>query len=280
MKFDMHCHTKEGSVDGRVEVEDYISSLKARGFGGMLVSDHDSYDGYRHWRSRQKGKKDKDFVVLKGVEYDTMDCGHMLVIMPTGVHLKILEMRGLPVRLLIRIVHKYGGILGPAHPFGMRYLSFVKTRLRKGLRKAQLDALMKNFDFVEIFNACESREDNLRAARMAKKYHKPGFGGSDAHRPDCIGSGFTILPDNINSETALIRYVKSVEHISCGGFLYQKTTKDKIGKWHGLLVQGFFFYNKFAGWAKSAARKRELRRLRIRKSLMSAKKQRSSFFQP
>ena len=27
MKFDMHCHTKEGSMDGKVMIEEYILSL-------------------------------------------------------------------------------------------------------------------------------------------------------------------------------------------------------------------------------------------------------------
>ena len=85
MKFDMHCHTKEGSMDGKVMIEEYIKKLKEKGFGGMLVSDHNSYDGYREWRDSIKGKIHTDFVVLKGVEYDTIDCGHMLVIMPEGV---------------------------------------------------------------------------------------------------------------------------------------------------------------------------------------------------
>ena len=38
MKFDMHCHTKEGSMDGKVMIEEYIRTLKRKGFGGMLVS--------------------------------------------------------------------------------------------------------------------------------------------------------------------------------------------------------------------------------------------------
>ena len=33
MKFDMHCHTKEGSMDGKVMIEEYIRSLKEKGFG-------------------------------------------------------------------------------------------------------------------------------------------------------------------------------------------------------------------------------------------------------
>lgn len=36
MKFDMHCHTKEGSMDGKVMIEEYIRTLKRKGFGGML----------------------------------------------------------------------------------------------------------------------------------------------------------------------------------------------------------------------------------------------------
>ena len=50
MKFDMHCHTKEGSLDGKVPISEYINILKSQGYGGMLVTDHDSYDGYRYWK--------------------------------------------------------------------------------------------------------------------------------------------------------------------------------------------------------------------------------------
>ena len=109
MKFDMHCHTKEGSTDGRVVIEEYIQRLRSMGFGGMMVTDHNSYDGYREWKNSLKGKEYTDFVVLKGIEYDTLDCGHMLVVMPVGVKLRILEMRGLPIALLVKIVHRYGG---------------------------------------------------------------------------------------------------------------------------------------------------------------------------
>ena len=55
MKFDMHCHTKAGSIDASVSVERYIELLSAQGFDGMLVTDHDSYKGYHKWM-RQKGR--------------------------------------------------------------------------------------------------------------------------------------------------------------------------------------------------------------------------------
>ena len=66
MKIDMHCHTKEGSLDGKVPISEYINILKSQGYGGMLVTDHDSYDGYRYWKHNIKNV-DKDFVVFKGI---------------------------------------------------------------------------------------------------------------------------------------------------------------------------------------------------------------------
>ena len=52
MKIDMHCHVKEGSVDSRVNVEAYIARLKELGFQGMLITDHDTYEGYRYWKEQ------------------------------------------------------------------------------------------------------------------------------------------------------------------------------------------------------------------------------------
>ena len=50
----------------------------------MLVTDHDSYNGFRNYRDNLKNKIN-DFVVLKGIEYDTIDAGHILVILPENV---------------------------------------------------------------------------------------------------------------------------------------------------------------------------------------------------
>jgi len=73
MKIDMHCHVKEGSIDSKVSLEDYITLLKKKGFQGMVITDHNTYNGYRYWKNHMKGKVHTDFVVLKGIEYDTRD---------------------------------------------------------------------------------------------------------------------------------------------------------------------------------------------------------------
>ena len=34
----------------------------------------------------------------------------------------------MPIQMLIPIVHNYGGILGPAHPCGEKYMSFMNAK--------------------------------------------------------------------------------------------------------------------------------------------------------
>ena len=163
MKIDMHCHVKEGSVDSRVSLDEYITLLKKHGFQGMVITDHDTYQGYRHWKNQLK-EKHPDFVVLKGIEYDTRDAGHILVIMPEGVKMRLLEMRGMRASVLIDLVHRNGGVLGPAHPCGEKYMSFTNTKCYYNTPE-----LIKRFDFIEAFNACESKESNAGALKLAEK---------------------------------------------------------------------------------------------------------------
>lgn len=261
MRFDMHCHTKEGSMDAKVMIEEYIQILKEKGFGGMLVSDHNSYNGYREWRDSIKGVKYTDFVVLKGIEYDTIDCGHMLIVMPEGVKLRLLEMRGLPVQILVMTVHHYGGIIGPAHPFGAKYQSMMKTQEKRQYHEERLESLMRQFDFVEVYNAAEKDEVNLQAKQLARKYHKPGFGGSDAHRLEYAGMGFTELPADIRSESDLIRYVKQSRYIKCGGEHYEKVSEQRMGPLSKVLTPSFFVFNKSGEWMRRRKRNKELENL-------------------
>ncbi|MBO6134044.1 MAG: PHP domain-containing protein [Lachnospiraceae bacterium] len=257
MKLDMHCHTKEGSVDCSVSVREYIKRLIECGFDGMLVTDHDSYGGYRAYRNERLNREFPHFRVFKGVEYDTIDAGHIIVIMPEWISLKVLELRGLPLTVLIDIVHKYGGVLGPAHPCGERFLSYI------GNRRAYKVSTMLKFDFVEAFNACEPEESNSEAKCLSSVYKKPGTGGSDSHRLDCIGLGYTMIPVELKRESDLIEYIKSgAPGMLSGGSRYGKTIKDKLGPFNDILVNGFYFYNKLEGLLHRRRRLIELKEIR------------------
>lgn len=252
MKIDMHCHVKEGSPDSKIGIDEYITILKANGFGGMVVTDHDTYNGYRYWKETMKGRMHTDFVVLKGIEYDTIDAGHILVIMPQGVKMRLLELKGLPVSVLIDFVHKNGGVLGPAHPFGEAYMSFAHTK-----RFYKNPEIMKRFDFVEVFNACEPIEVNEQAAKLAYKYGKPGVGGSDAHNATSCGMAYTELPEPVTCETELIELIRKKSEFGAGGLVYNKTLKDRLGKVKKIYSYSFWIYNRTGELIKRRARKRK-----------------------
>ena len=211
MKFDMHCHTAEGSIDARISIRDYAQLLKDQGFSGMLVTDHDSNNGYRYWKLH-RASMPKDFLVLKGIEYDTRDAGHYIVIMPDGVNLRLLEMRGMSVESLIRLVHDYGGVLGPAHPFGMKSSSAMFYR--KMMRDTDL---MSHFDFLEGLNACEKASSNSRARDLAEQYDLPCIGGTDAHVGKYVGLAYTIFDRDITCNNDMIESIRERGIVAFGG---------------------------------------------------------------
>ena len=104
--------------------------------------------------------------------------------------------------------------------------------------------VMKRFDFVEAYNCCESAASNAGAKKLAEKYGKVTVGGSDAHRAGCVGRAYTILPEPVSCETELISMIHKKTKFETGGRLYEKTTKDRIGKVNKVLVYSFWFYNK------------------------------------
>ncbi len=259
MKFDMHCHTKAGSIDAKVPIEQYIRLLHSKGFDGMLITDHDSYKGYRHWLEIKESlpKEYRDFTVLPGVEYDTRDAGHFLVIMPDRVFLRVLQVRGMSIELLERIVHHYGGILGPAHPFGARSSSAMFcNKIRRNPH------LIKKFDFLEGFNTCETIHSNQVAQLLAKKYGKQCFGGSDAHKDDYIGMAFTDFDRDITCNNQLIACVREGGIAAFGGterkFLRKHRRRNSFAA-----TWGFKTYNRFLGLLYSPYRKLKVRNLSL-----------------
>ncbi len=257
LKFDMHCHSKEGSLDAKISILDHARELKRKGYDGMLISDHDSYRAYRKWTKNDWAKEVPDFLVLRGVEYDTMDAGHILCILPEGMELKLMERKGLPVNILIDFVHYHGGVLGPAHPYGQKYVSFINT-----MKQHKQMSVMKRFDFLEGFNACETEERNQKAMFLAETYGLPTTGGSDAHRISGVGHGYTLIPGPIRNNDDLIEAIlERGEEIKCGGSYYHRTVKKALGPFGIVLTESFWVYNRIGGLWRKPSRNREMRKL-------------------
>lgn len=256
MKFDMHCHTKEGSIDAKVDVISYIKHLIHNGYDGMLITDHNSYKGFEKWKDVAKDLHlDKAFTVLKGIEYDTKDGGHMIAVLPDGVHSKLLEIRGMTVEQLEKIVHGLGGILGPAHPYGTGFYAYMHNRIAKKNKE-----LIKKFDFIEIFNSCTNPIDNFRSSILAKRYNKPTTAGSDSHKTYTIGTAATIFKHHIENNNDLIDAIKNHKIEKAEATLKENLYKEVNGLLKYLGIIGYWIYNKLGSLLRAPQRIKELNR--------------------
>lgn len=236
LKFDLHCHTKEGSFDSKVPVSEFADKFMRLGFDGFMISDHNSYRGCRAWDKIKHDPKYSGFTVIRGIEYDTKDAGHILVIMPDDLYLPILRIRGMRCRKLINVVHAYGGILGPAHPCG------VSTSSAMGFKLMDI-SLFEEFDFVETFNTCEFPRSNRQACDLAEKYGLVTFAGSDAHVDEYIGMACTTIDADIRCNNDLIEAVLAEAPIHAGG-RERGITKKAMRKEHWTGQIGYKIYNR------------------------------------
>lgn len=254
MVIDMHVHCSEGSVDAKASIFDIVEKLKSRGFDGMVITDHDSYKGYEAWVKSGR----TDFKVFKGIEYDTADGGHIIVIMPEGADTKIFELRGLKVRTLVDLVHKMGGVLGPAHPFEYKRLGIANNP-----RWFNKLGIFYEFDFIEGFNSCCGEMGNILAHSFAKKFGVPSTAGSDSHRLDCVGKARTILDDKeipIESTDELIQAIRDKRITEATGEYHQSNlvrhrTMFETG------LYGFYIFNKIESLRVRWRREAELLKL-------------------
>ena len=118
------------------------------------------------------------------IEYDSADGGHVLIILPEGVELPVLEIRGMGFKRLAKLVHKNGGIIGAAHPYGTGYFAIANTWLYK-----KDPSIMEEFDFVEAYNSGLKRWRNRKARALAMAWDKPMTSGSDAHWESAFSGG-------------------------------------------------------------------------------------------
>jgi hypothetical protein len=184
MKFDLHIHTKY-SPDGRNSVRDVIDILKAKGFSGAAITDHNSPEGGREALELDR----EDFIIVPGIEVSS-EKGHILAYNIT----EPIE-RGMSVLDTIEAIHAMGGIAVAAHPY--RYWS--------GL--GEENVIGRPFDAIEVLNARSNKESNDRAVDLAKGLRKPVTGGSDSHENATLGAGYTEVPDGCDTAEKVIKAI-------------------------------------------------------------------------
>ena len=168
LKLDLHTHSQR-SPDGVMTLDEIVSLAKAGGLNGAAVCDHDL--------ALIDPPEYEDFLLIPGVEVSTQ-FGHLLGLFLTG-----------PVETrdffeAAELIHAQGGLAVLAHHF---------QRSRDGARLAPAVPLL---DGVETWNSRAGRnihDANRLAQSFAQACRLPAFGGSDAHCPEEVGNGFTVV---------------------------------------------------------------------------------------
>ena len=180
---DLHIHSQY-SLDSAVEPGNIIKLARKKGLNGVAVTDHGTIRG---GLEALKVNSDPNFAVIVGseVEADKVDI--------IGLFLTQ-EIQSRKAAEVIDEIQKQGGLAMWAHPY----------RVGKNLLPSEL---IKRIDLIEGFNAKTLESHNMLAQALARQYHKPVIGTSDAHAAEDIGNGATVVScsriDDIND--ALIR---------------------------------------------------------------------------
>lgn len=174
LKVDLHIHSKY-SEDGSGEIRDILEKAIERGLDAIAITDHDTLKGSLE---AQKLSESMDILVIPGQEVTTKD-GHLLVL---GINDFIEPHRSLEDTLK-EVKEKRGFVIAP-HPFH-RYRHGVGKKLKQNIDK---------IDAVEVYNSRYiTGIANKRAKWFTNKKNVPAVAGSDAHIPEVVGYGTTII---------------------------------------------------------------------------------------
>lgn len=203
MWIDTHCHTKY-SYDNWLEPLALIRRAKALGLGGIVVTEHYSYEASL---PVEAVARDEEFLVLRGVEIAT-DRGHLLAY---GVEDDSWNSWGrdhwLPLNEVMDRVRERGGICVPAHP----YREVGVCCLREGL----LD--LQGIAGVETHNGHNEDADNQLAIQAAQTMGLPSLGGSDCHKVAAVGRCAT---EFLQPVTDMPSFLAAVRAGACRGAHY------------------------------------------------------------
>jgi len=150
---------------------------RKRRLDGVAVTDHDRIDG------AMKIAKETDFVVIPGMEVSSLN-GHVVAL---NVHERI--PKGLSADETVERIHDAGGIAVASHP-GV----FLKISLGKHTSS--------KFDAVETINASAFpfRYSTRKSQKIASNLGLARVGGSDAHYGPEIGSAYTFVDSELDTE--------------------------------------------------------------------------------
>ncbi len=201
---DMHNHTMVSSNCSLLRPEELIEEASRSPLDAICVTEHSKLEGAEI--TRGLGSK-YSFPVFRGIEART-DLGDMLVF---GWYQDIPD--DAPLAQLCEEVLAAGGAIFAAHPFHTRGGWNLYTALKqKGLdllEDWERIPVLRRLTGIEIINGNVEDQLNDLARNLASQLGIYGIGGSDAHSRSMVGRAATLFSDEIQSETELVKALKS-----------------------------------------------------------------------
>ena len=215
-KYEIHCHTKNVSKCGQIDVRELIKIYKQQGYNGIVLTDHFSpmTFGLKEHFSRKKAVdkyltsyriakeyEDESFSVLLGVELrfyatinDYLIYGVTEEDLYNAPHLLLCYLKR-----AYKYFHKRGCIVIQAHPF------------RKFMHPVNPEYL----DGAEVHNGKDGEEERNKANAWADTFpHKAiKTGGSDFHRESQMKNLCGIITkEPVKTNDDLVRILKNGEY--------------------------------------------------------------------
>jgi len=188
MRLDLHIHS-QFSPDSNSTVEAILKQAQEVGLDGVAITDHDSVESF-FAASELVEDLGLDLTILPGAEVSTSE-GHLI-----ALGIRDLTPPGLSAVETIERAHDDGGIVIAPHPFAF---------FRQGIRNLRV----KRLDAVEAFN---SRYlfgySNYLATRSARKLNLGVTGGSDSHKVETVGFGYTEV--NIGDDAGVQQILRAI----------------------------------------------------------------------
>jgi len=181
LKIDLHVHTHYSS-DAKTTLEQVIQFAQKRGLDGVAVTDHDTVVGAR------KLAKQKRSLVIPGIEVSSLH-GHIL-----GLNITEPVQPKLDIAQTVDKIHQLGGIAIIAHPSVV-----IKTGAGTSITSAS------HIDAVEVINASAFPFflSAYLGRRLATRLDLPQTAGTDAHYPEEIGSAYTVIDADSNTDDVI-----------------------------------------------------------------------------
>ena len=199
-KYEMHIHTCPCSGGGE-DIRAHIDNLIAKGYSGMVVTNHFYYGDTRidrelpwaqfvdaYWKDYLYGleyAKEKDFDLLFGLEEHVGDGQEILIY---GITADLIaahpELKQANAEKYAEVVHAAGGLVYQAHPYRARWY------INRPLPLECLDKL----DGIEVYHPSAQNNHASFLKHMAQRCGLLVTGGSDCRTDSTLFSSTTKLP--------------------------------------------------------------------------------------